>query len=217
MSEPFYQHLFPSRYRVLGRWLPPLSLWHVASLEALRSPFVTHQGSIEFADVQVAVKVCLSRWPKQPTLKPTIRDACMAWIYRHNHRRIAEQARIMFAHINAYSTPPRVWESVEEGCATITAPPILSRIARLASLGNMSMREIWNDVTPGFSIWLLLALAERDGAEIRFWNECDDDDLPEFAQPKTEAEMRRFAKSQGMDGSKLENFIMKWREARRGK
>lgn len=214
MSEAFLRHLFPTQFRVLGRILPPLSLWHLAGLEAVDSPFAGRSDSISLWDIQVAVKVCTTRWPNQPKLTPTFRDNWQQWRHGNDAAYIREHAEAMAAHLQLHSLPPELYEQVGEQTREISAPPILARVAAMVRLPAFSNDDIWNNTTPGYFSWLMCAITEREQGNVRF---SEPDDTPPPPQPilNNEADVRALAKAQGLSPEKTEIFVKAFRERRR--
>jgi hypothetical protein len=197
MREPFFRQLFPPVYRVLGRTLPPLSLWHVAALEAINSPFVQPHGSggrTELSDVQIAVQICLTRWPDQPRLEPTLRHWLQQFFYRGSSRYVRRHAQAFAAYFQCHSAPPELWEDEKTAPRFLTAPSVLSRVAGLSCFPAYTVDSIWNDVTPGYALWLLCANAERQTGALRFATEEDDepDNLPDL-KAKSDEELYKIA------------------------
>lgn len=217
MSEAFYRLLFSSRTKVLGRKLPPLSLWHMALLEGIDSPFISDApgGRIELADVQAATAICQVRWPNLPRLTPSLRDVVQAWRYRGSTRFIRKHTEALKAHIRLHLTPPDVmWDQAFDSNREITAPHILTRVVGLVSMG-IDYQRIWNDISPGMSLWLLNASAERAGASLRFVRKEDLAVEPTKA-PQTEKELRALMKADGcFDSAYIERFVKGWKERRK--
>lgn len=186
MHESFFLHLFPPQYRVLGQDLPPLSLWHLAALEAIESPFLGGKGAqIQLGDLQAAVRVCLTRWPDQPEIRPRLRDWWQQLRYRTDERYLRQHAKAFHAYLQLHCTPPEIWEDEEGIPRTITAPSVLSRVAALSNFPAFTLDAIWNDVTPGYALWLLCANAERETGRVRFASD-EDDALPDLEQSSEE-------------------------------
>lgn len=177
MREPFFLHLFPPQFSVLGRALPPLSLWHLAALEAIGSPLILQRpgSTIELGDLQAAVQVCLTRWPDQPQLKPRLRDWLQQVVYRRNERYLRQHAEAFDAYLNLHCRPPELREKLNEVPRRITAPSVLSRVAGLMAFPSFTLSNIWNDVTPGYALWLLCAASERETGQLSFITEEDDE------------------------------------------
>ena len=182
MDENFLRVLFPGRFRVLGRWLPPLSHWHLACLAALGSPFISQDREIILADVQLAVKVALTRWPAAPDLRPTLRDAWQRWRHEDDEPYVRAHADVFAAWRAAHELRPEFWEREDSNARLLTAPDVLIRVAQLERLTKFTHGQSWNDVTPGYAAWLVATINEQEGAELRFLREDDDEDdgLPDL-------------------------------------
>ena len=195
-TEAYYRQLFAPQYIVLGKTLPPLSLWHLAALEALASPFVTRQGSFDLADLQVAVKICLTRWPQQPVLRPTAVDLAQQRRRRGNQTYLAREARAFTDYLALHNRPPEIWESEMDKPRLLSAPAVLSRVAGMLKFPALTLDQIWNDISPGQALWLLCATAERETGEIRFVTDEDHEEAPPKEDREDEAATYAFAVQQ---------------------
>jgi hypothetical protein len=157
----FYESVFATCYKVLGKRLPPLSLWHLAALEAVESPFVTGRGNVSLGDIQMAVQICQSRWPNRPEPRPTLWTRVQNIWRNRNERYVREQAEIMAAHIAHHQIFPDVW-SDEGGGKPLGAPAVLTRVVGLIAI-NVSLDQAWNHISPGMASWMISADAERKG------------------------------------------------------
>jgi hypothetical protein len=182
VDDSFFRALFPGRFRVLGRWLPPLSHWHLACLHALGSPFITG-AEITLADIQLGVKIARTRWPAEPDLRATFRDFRERVLRERNHVFVQREADAFAAWRAAYELRPRFWDHEDDELPKLlTAPAILIRIAQLDRLTKFTHAEAWNDVPPGYAAWLIATIQEQQGAELRFLYDGDDEDdgLPDL-------------------------------------
>lgn len=159
-SHLFYESVFATQYRVLGVKLPPLSLWHLAALDAVESPFVTWRGNVCLGDIQIAVQICRTRWPKRPDIRPTLWTRLQNLALNRNERYVRGQAEMLAAHIAHHCIYPPVWS--DEGGKPIGCPPQLNRVVSLLAL-NVGLSEAWNDISPGMASWMIAAEAERQG------------------------------------------------------
>lgn len=191
MSESFHHVLFPGAARVLGVMLPPLSLWSLSALDAIRSPFLSADPAAEvtLADLQIAVRVVVAPVLTAPDLRPRFRDR---WQFRRrkNDRRFLDaNATAFLAWLAAHQRLPELWrqESADEP-RMLSAPLALSLVASLMQLG-MTHREAWS-CGPGYARWLLLASQERESDAVRFVEDDAglDEALSEDDQ-RTEAEI----------------------------
>lgn len=159
----FYESIFAPAYRVLGHKLPPLSLWHLAALEAIESPFITGQGDVRLGDIQSAVQICLTRWPSKPALKPTWLDCVQNLLWNRNRSIVKRHAETLAAHIAHYQIHPEMWrEGEEEGKGGPKSPHILLRASALIDLG-LSMNVVMNDISPAMASWLICGTNEYRG------------------------------------------------------
>lgn len=184
MDETFYRTLFPPRVRVLGHWLPPLSFWHLACLHAIGSPFVRDTGDITLADVQLAVKCCLTPWPRRPDLRPTLRDLWQRLRHDRDPGYVRAASEAFALHRSSHEMRPEFWEHEGASPRFLTAPAILARVAQLERLTKFTHAEAWDQVTPGYAAWLTSTIIEQTGVELRFKREDDetDDGLPDLTQ-----------------------------------
>lgn len=157
----FYESVFATRYRVLGVTLPPLSLWHLAALEAAESPFVTGSGNVTLGDIQIAVQICRTRWPKRPEPRPTLLTRLQNLMRNRNERFVRRHAESMAAHIAHHRIYPPVWVEERDG-QPIGSPQTLLQVVALLELG-VSLDQAWNDISPGMASWMTAASGERKG------------------------------------------------------
>jgi len=183
MSDTFHHVLFPGTVAVLGTPLPPLSLWSLSVLQAIRSPFLGGQTSAsaeaEFtlADLQVAVRCACAPLLKQPDLRPRFRDR---WLWRRKHRSqsyLQAHAARFCAWLATHQRSPVLWAQENAEDRYLTAPLVLSTVAALMDLG-MTHAEAWS-CPPGYARWLILAKAERESNAIRFATDDDTDNQPD--------------------------------------
>lgn len=218
MSEAFHRQLLPGTYRVLGHVLPPLSLWHLEQLVALRSPLLRggcDDDAAQLGDLQVAVKVCLSRYPHPARLQPTFRDCIQQWIFRRDEVYLRRHLQAFVSFLAVHMTPPDIWET--EGAATryLTAPPILQRVTGLMRFPCFTWAEIWNDITPGLSLWLLTASSERESTEVRFVQDGEDDAHEAIEDLEELPEEQLYAMAlQELGQTKADAWLKRRREAR---
>jgi hypothetical protein len=211
VDDPFFRVLFPGRFRVLGRALPPLSYWHLACLHALGSPFVQTRGDITLADVQLAVKCARARWPHPPDLRPTWADLYQRLRYDRAPAYVDAQAQVFAAWRAAHEVRPHFWDREGEVPRLLTAPALLARVAQLERLTKFSHDQAWNDVTPGYASWLTSTVLEQEGGELRFVQESDDEDdgLPDLNALNDAALYAIVLADRGAE------FADEWLEARR--
>lgn len=161
-SERFFQSLFTPAFTVLGRKLPPLSLWHLAALEAIESPFITGRGNVSLGDIQAAVQICMSRGPAILDLRPTLRDKWQNLIWNRNAKFVTKHATALSAHLASSQIYPELWRSEDKGGASPGSPNILLRVAALMDVG-FSLSEALNDITPAMASWITASMGEYRG------------------------------------------------------
>lgn len=174
--EAFHHVLFPGSVTVLGRVLPPLSLWSLSVLQALRSPFVAECGEFTLADLQLAVRCACAPVLSPPDLRPRFRDRLL-WRLKHRSLSYLEaEAAAFTAWLQSHQRLPALWQSETADPRFLSAPLVLSQVAALMALG-MSHVEAWS-CSPGYARWLILANDERNSEHIRF---ADDDEMEDAA------------------------------------
>lgn len=174
--EAFHHVLFPGSVTVLGRVLPPLSLWSLSVLQAVRSPFVAEFAEFTLADLQLAVRCACAPVLTAPDLKPRFRDRLL---WRLKHRSLAfleREASAFTAWLQAHQRLPALWQSETADPRFLSAPLVLTQVAALMSLG-MTHVEAWS-CSPGYARWLILANDERTSEHIRF---AEDDEIEDAA------------------------------------
>lgn len=174
--EAFHQALFPPETKVLGYRLGTLSLWHLAALQALRSPFLAHDAdrTIRFGDLHLAVRVCAHPPGSALRLRPRWRDLAARLLHGRNAARFERAATIFIGWLLLHQHRPELWQAAGEAAAAqraISAPHILSQVAALIALG-IPHGEAWA-MSPGYAAWLIAAAAERTCASVRFFTEED--------------------------------------------
>lgn len=197
MSETFLRVLFPGQARVCGRTLPPLTLWRLACLHAIQSPFLrarAESGTFTLADLLLAIRAVSTPNLTPPNLRPRIRDVVTLIRFRH-HAAYREKHGAMFMQwLALHQLRPELWQNDDLEARDISAPLILSQVAGLMSCG-LAHAEAW-DSAPGYTSWLLSAHAERESDRIKFHTEEDDEinRLTEELDQRSEAEILAQAK-----------------------
>jgi hypothetical protein len=224
VDENFYRSLFPGTHRVLGRELLPLSFFHLLALRAVESPLLDPDGDVELPDLMVAVKICRSRFPSQPNLRPCFREKLL-FLWRKDDRAfLARETEKFLAYKTAHEAfGPRFWENENEIVPrTLSAPAILARVVSLERRTNFTHQQIWNDIPPGYAAWLDGAIAEQEGAELRFEQPDDfaEDELPDLreagAQELYEQAVRDLGREAADDWLARRNAYLAERAERRG-
>ena len=204
MEENFLLSLYPGRHVILGVTLPLFSFWHLLGLHAIRSPFVIKDGIAELKDLQLAVKICQSRYPDQPDLRTWTSDAWLFFRRRNDIAFVGDQCARFVFYKECHEALPEFWDNENEIVPrSLTAPAILARVASLARRPGFTHSEIWNDIAPGYACWLSSAMAEQEGAELRFQREEDleEDDLPDLTKLSEEELYQVVLKDLGKEGA----------------
>ena len=176
MSDQFLRILFPGEARVCGRTLPHLTLWRLACLFAIQSPFLSTAakgGTFTLSDLLLAVRAVSTRNQCAPSLRPRLRDL-FRLLFRRKNKKYREQHATCFVEwLSLHQLSPELWDNEDSDNRTISAPFILSQVAGLMELG-MTHPEAW-DTSPGYAKWLLAANAERHTDRVKFFTEDDDE------------------------------------------
>lgn len=191
MSESFHRVLFPGTCHVLGRALPPLSLWSLSVLQAVGSPFLSLSADTAFtlADLQVAVRCAFTPALHTPYLKPSFRDRWQHFRHGGKAAFVNQHGAAFIAWLAAHQRLPVLWRQERaDDPRFISAPLPLSQVAALMALG-MSHLEAWS-CSPGYATWLTLAHGERSTDSIRFVGEDIDEEAieEEFAEEEARSE-----------------------------
>jgi len=176
MSESFFRVLFPGQARVCGRKLPPLSLWRLACLQAIQSPFLqasAEGGTFTLADLLLAIRAVSTPNLTPPNLRPRLRDVFTLIRCRHRAHYREKHGAIFLKWLALHQLRPELWQNEDNEARDISAPLILSHIAGLMDAG-LSHTEAWSSA-PGYASWLLAAGAERESDRVKFHNEDDDE------------------------------------------
>lgn len=155
---------------VIGRRLRPFCLAHRVALTALGSPLMRQDAPIAPADLLVALRVCSARDPFAPDLRPTLRDSLAFWRFRFNRAAFLSALREFVAYVGDHAAHPQTWEK-EQQCASDGIPWPLHVVARLVRNG-VPERDAWR-MSEGRALWLSIAFARHDGAEVSVITERD--------------------------------------------
>jgi hypothetical protein len=175
VDDSFYRCLFPGAHRVLGRRLFLFSFWHLLTLHAVESPLLDPDAQASLPDLQVGVKICRSRWPNQPDLRPSLRDRLMYRRHRNDAGFLRREMDRFGAYRAAHEAMPEFWQNEAEIVPRrLTAPAVLARVTSLMRRTNLSRDEIWNGIAPGEACWIDGAISEQEGGEMRFVRDGDE-------------------------------------------
>jgi hypothetical protein len=198
MSEPFLRVLFPGQARICGRQLPPLTLWRIACLQAIRSPFLSVEaetGTFTLADLLLALRAVQARNMTPPNLRPHWRDVITLVLCRKSARYRQKHGSHFLQWLALHQLSPELWKNEDNDGRSLSAPFIISQIAALMETG-MSHAEAW-DTAPGYATWLLAASAERHTDRVQFTTEEDAaiNEITAALDLQTEAEILAQAKA----------------------
>lgn len=221
MQEAFHIAFFPPGLRLLGRTLRPLTLWHLAALEALHSPFLSPDpgAQVRPGDLLLALRVC-AHAPLSPLrLRPSVKDL---W-YRLRYRRgqaWQRHARTFVAWLQLSRTLPEMWATEpgegETAPRGISAPPTLSRVTALMESG-LTWSEAWA-VSPGLADWIIGARAERHQPAVRFVTDEERADMEAEAEEDAQAEPMSEAEIIALAKARLSpDQFQAWHTARKAK
>lgn len=189
--ERFFRTLFPGRATVCGVALPPLSLWRLAALQAIGSPFIASNPKTRITppDLTLAVQAVTCGNMEPPDLRPNWRSRRWTRKMGKNLALWHSQATAFAAWLNAHQMTPELWRDELREPRYITAPLVMSQVAGLVKLG-IPHAEAW-DTSPGYAAWLLLTAAERECDGIKFASDSEPEVPP---IPTNEDEIREQAK-----------------------
>ena len=180
MQEDFQHALFPPALRIMGRTVQGLSLWHLAALHSVQSPFLSAdpERRVVVGDLLIALRIVQARPWAALQLCPRLADILTRLRYRRTWQ---QHARAFAQWLRAQQITPELWQRVDEGAPRqITAPVILSKIAALMAIG-FSHDEAWA-LSPGYAEWIALAHAERTVPGVKFLTDPDRADMAAEAE-----------------------------------
>ena len=186
LPEPFLNSWVNETHRVLGRRLQPYSLWHRFALEVVESPFIAPDGRPSISDLDIAARICSSRYPttdaasffrliksKQPGERLSWRRK-LQFSYLARRYDPAREGALFVAYVRDYYAPPKFWEQAGEGAhETSGAPPEMLGVATRLIRGGFSEERAWN-MAIGKAYWHAATLARIDGAKLDFVSESQD-------------------------------------------
>jgi len=175
MQEDFQHALFPPALRVMGRTVQGLSLWHLAALHSVQSPFLSCDPALRIVvgDLLIALRIVQARPWTALQLRPRMVDILTRLRYRRTWQ---QHARAFTQWLRAQQVTPDLWQRVDDGAPRqITAPVILSKVAALMAMG-FSHSDAWA-LSPGYAEWIALAHAERTVPGVKFLTDEDRADM----------------------------------------
>lgn len=171
MDDRFFRAFFaPAEATICGYRLKPFCAGHVLVLTALGSPLVRGEDEpFRPCDLLIALRVCEHGWPFQPEMRPRLRDVWRRWRLERDQERFVAAARAFLRWQGEHSSLPQFWKDATPGKKPgkpITAPSMLTLVVSLVSRG-IPERDAW-EMSLGRAMWLSAAMAEREGAEVKF-------------------------------------------------
>lgn len=163
--------------------LLPFSRWHLAQLDFIGSPFASHQTSIDFAALWLAVRVCQTAYPfslsapsvpirairgvrKSSARLGPPKKMVMAFGlgFGKSHRRFLLELNKFSIYTRDYSGAPEFITDEDNDAQGPKTPWYLSQVASLVQSG-LTLEKAWN-FSIGEGLWFLAASAEAKGIKI---------------------------------------------------
>lgn len=179
--ETFLTTLFPGHASVCGRDLPPLTLWRLACLQAIRSPFLDPQASWTLKDLLIALRAVCTPNMQPPDMEQAIEDLWLLNRRKRDKAYLEAHATTFVKYLSLHQLRPEIWQPEGDDAAAardITAPVLLSHVAALMEVG-MTHAEAW-DTAPGYATWLILAHAERHNDRVQFTDAEQDKEIDQM-------------------------------------
>lgn len=192
--ESFYRSLLTPRLKVFGYHLKPFSVYHLAILKALNSPFVIVDQDIRPAEVIIFLKVCSIQFPEQPDLvNLSFLDRWKTYFITFNKKAFIEIVKGCSWYIKEHQYYPEYMSS-DSGfnLRDLNAPPDCSMITNLIKNG-IPHEEALN-LPISYANWLIASFAELDGDKRTFFDPLEKKSFEdEVLTPDKEVEIARKA------------------------
>ena len=184
-TESWFNEPGDRQHVVLGRRLLPFSEWHRFLLLSIESPLLIPEAAPTLADVEVAVRICRSRY-RTPLSRilPARRSGRVAGWFRQiravwlSRRFPLPTALAAFdEYVRDYMAPPEFWEKEPSGAAVVLnkLPDSLSLVTSLIAGGSFqpdNEAAAW-EMPLGKAHWYATAFAKQAGADLRLRTESD--------------------------------------------
>lgn len=168
MDARFLQSVHAKGAKVCGSDLRPFSLSHRVALAAIDSPFLEERRPVRPDDLLLALRICATLDPHlHPVGKPTWREKVQFARWRVNPAAFKKAAAEFIAFIDLQASGPKVLQN-EAHTAPNDLPWVLAILASLVKSG-IPLEQAWR-MNEGLAVWLHIAFARMDGAEIRLWS-----------------------------------------------
>jgi len=163
--ESFVRAFFTPEVEILGYRLKPYCMGHSLLLDALDSPFNKLDGDIFAHDLIVALKVCSSSYPFQPSLDLTSKDYYNIYRFKLNKKLLLKHCSLFQEYKNSHHNLPEYWQK-EGDKVQVNSPLELSHILSLMKAG-FQFKESW-EMSVGLAGWISASLSELNGANTTF-------------------------------------------------
>lgn len=210
MLDPLFREAFchaAQGHTVLGRKLHPLCAFDLLVLEAIDSPFVADQGSVDASDLILAVWLLSNPIPEDLTIgNLELGTAGEAWLARVGPAiDLRRDCDLIQAHFADYYSLPEVMTDVAKNPLTdLGAPWMLSTVISVCTKLHLPLRAAWT-MGIGQLLWYRAGLAEMENPDMRIVGQAMRDEMDKARQPQVVFRMEPgetladFAKRTGLD------------------
>ncbi len=184
-TESWFNEPGDRRHVVLGQRLRPFCEWHRFLLLSIESPLLIPGAVPALADLEVAVRICRSRYrtPLSHILPPRRRGRVARWFREIHAVWMSRRHPLPFAlgafdaYVRDYVAPPEFWQKEAAGAASVlnNLPEPLSLVSALISGGSFqpdNEAAAW-EMPLGRAHWYVAAFAKQAGADLRLRTESD--------------------------------------------
>ena len=189
--ESFYRAFLTPQAKILGKKLKPYCFGHQVLLKALESPFLTGARDIEPHDLILALKVCQSSHPFQPSLELSFKDKLQLIYMSRNPASLFTECMKFQSHLNEHTKCPEYWQDTNGNSKSISAPDELFYVSNLIKSG-LSYKAAW-ELSIGEATWLNAALFEIAGCDTQYSDPIDDTLNPPDTSALTDEEIYKQA------------------------
>lgn len=184
--DTLLEALSPRGHRLLGRRLRPYCFAHAAWLTALRSTAVLSPGAETLSDLIIASRICASnsfdqierRCARGLSLRDRIEViGCLCF-----PRRLRALRAAWGSYVRHHRSMPRLWR--KPGAGTATAPNELAYVVAMGKAFGQWPGDLW--FKPMGEV-LHYGAALRDGRDILFWTDKDEEVMAEIEADRARA------------------------------
>ena len=151
-------------------------------LRALKSPFMDSTGNIGANDLIIALKVCSSTYPFEPSFKLSFRERFHLFYLSRNHKELLKYVMLFQTYKNDHFYGPEYAEDTGNNISKsiMNSPLELSYIINLMKMG-FNYKECWS-LSIGLVTWITAASNEMSGSNKTFIDplEVDDSDFEDL-------------------------------------